>query len=234
MLSKIYILLVIKTNIDNLMPPIHNKILISLSIFMIVIPLFSGCIEEDGQQNKTPEVSISYPSFNQYVAGIVKITGTAFDEDGEKQIQIIEIRINGSDWITAEGTVEWSYDWNTFSTKDGNTIIYARAFDGIDYSEIIEIEVQIQNPEISESDAHKWGVFIAAGNYPVDNESKLGNGGLNLAEDMVAYFIEEYGYSTSNLYILFDDGWIREDNGYGKRIETLQQRYHQYDSETTH
>jgi hypothetical protein len=46
---------------------------------------------------------------------------------------------------------------------------------------------------------------------------------------MAAYFIENNGYSTDNIFILFDDGWIREDNGHGKRIETLQQRNHEYE-----
>jgi len=31
------------------------------------------------------------------------------------------------------------------------------------------------------------------------------------------------------MIILFDDGWIRMDNGYGARVETLQERNHKYD-----
>jgi hypothetical protein len=46
---------------------------------------------------------------------------------------------------------------------------------------------------------------------------------------MSVYFIEELDYSTDNIIILFDDGWIRDKNGYGKPIETLQQRIHKYD-----
>jgi len=63
----------------------------------------------------------------------------------------------------------------------------------------------------------------------MDNESKLGNGGLIFAEEAASYLIEECGYSTSNIILLFDDGWIREDNGYGNRTQTLQQRPHEYD-----
>jgi hypothetical protein len=29
--------------------------------------------------------------------------------------------------------------------------------------------------------------------------------------------------------VLFDDGWIRADNGYGERVQTLQERTHSYD-----
>jgi hypothetical protein len=103
-----------------------------------------------------------------------------------------------------------------------------RSWDGTDYSSVEEIKVNVDNPESVESDTHKWAVFVAAANFPEDNESKLGNGGLNLAEEMASYFVENYQYSTSNIIILFDDGWIRSDNGYGNRIETLQQRTHKY------
>ena len=72
-------------------------------------------------------------------------------------------------------------------------------------------------------------MFVFAGNYPADNDSKLGNGGLYLAEEMAGFFIEEYDFPTSNIFILFDDGWIRGDNGYGNRIEPIEQRTHQYD-----
>jgi hypothetical protein len=72
-------------------------------------------------------------------------------------------------------------------------------------------------------------LFIAAANFPKDNNSKLGNGGLYLAEKMAAYFIEQAHFPTSNIMILFDDGWIRADNGYGGKEKTLQQRQHEYD-----
>jgi hypothetical protein len=211
------------------MPLKSSQMFIFGLILLMIFPLFSGCIEDESQKNNIPEVSIIYPSFNQYVASIVKITGTATDEDGDQQITVVEIKINGSEWMIAEGTNEWSYDWNTFTFKDGKTMIYVRAYDGKDCSEIIELPVQIKNPEVSETDEHKWAVFVFAGNYPADNETKLGNGGLVLAERIASHLIEEYEYPTSNIFILFDDGWIRSDNGYGKRVETLQQRVHQYD-----
>jgi len=211
------------------MPLKPSKIIIIGLILMMIFPLFSGCIEDEGQQNHLPEVTIIYPDYNEFVASIVKITGLATDKDGDRQITLVEIKINGSDWVAAEGTNEWSYDWNTFTYSDGKAMIYVRAYDGKDYSEIVELPVQIQNPEISETDEHKWAVFVFAGNYPSDNESKLGNGGLVLAEEMASFLVEEYDYPTSNIFILFDDGWVRSDNGYGQRIETLQQRVHEYD-----
>ena len=104
---------------------------------------------------------------------------------------------------------------------DGIYQISVRSTDDEMYSDVVEITVEVDNPEVVESDSHKWALFVAAANFPSDNESKLGNGGLYLAEEMAAYLIEECSYATSNVIILFDDGWIRDDNGKGEKIETL-------------
>ncbi|MCX6663312.1 MAG: caspase family protein, partial [Euryarchaeota archaeon] len=111
----------------------------------------------------------------------------------------------------------------------GMYTISARSFDGKDYSEIQSITVTLNNPTSVDSGAHKWAIFIAAANFPEENDTKLGNGGLYLAEDMAAYLIKNSQYPTSNIMILFDDGWIRKDNGYGTKQKTLQERPHEYD-----
>ena len=205
------------------------KIIILALLIIISLSFISGCIDEGNNENTKPEIELSYPQNGFTISGVVKIFGIANDLDEDDDIVKVEININDSEWIVAEGTNNWSYDWGTYNIKDGPYNIFIRCWDGEDYSDIIEITVVVKNPKTMESDSHKWAIFISAANYPINNESKLGNGGLNLAEDMAAYFIENYDYSTSNIYILFDDGWIREDNGYGGRVETLNQRNHQYD-----
>ncbi len=199
-----------------------------LLTIIMVIPLFSGCIHDDTEKNNPPIVEILYPTINEIVSSIVKIIGTASDPDGNNTIEYVEIKINSSDWEKAEGTVQWSFDWATYRSHEGSTLISARAWDGITYSNVSEIIVFVQNLEVSESDAHKWAVFVIAANFPAENETKLGNGGLYLAEKMATFFIEIFEFPTNNIFILFDDGWVREDNGYGEQIETLQQRPHQY------
>ena len=207
----------------------HWKIIILMLFIIASLSLFSGCLEEGNEINEQPNVEIHYPQNGITISGLVKIFGIAYDLDEDDNIEKVEINLNNSGWIVAEGTINWSYDWGTYHLDDGPYTVNIRCLDGKEYSDIVEITVIVNNPKTMESDSHKWAIFIAAANYPSNNESKLGNGGLNLAEDMAAYFIENYGYSTANMYILFDDGWIRGDNGYGNRIETLQQRHHQYD-----
>lgn len=204
---------------------------IAIALFLILFlafSCFSGCIEEEEKNNK-PIVEVTYPSYGDVVSNIVMISGLAHDKDGDNTIKYVEVMVNGSKWDKAEGTDKWSYDWRTYDLEDGVYYFRVRAWDGIDYSEICRLNVTIDNPDAMESGDHKWAIFIAAANFPLDNESKLGNGGLNFAENMAEYLIEECGYSTSKMYILFDDGWIRGDNGYGKRVETLQERNHFYD-----
>lgn len=210
-----------------------NKLIISIIAIIIVIviavPLFFVSFEETGKENQIPTITIDYPVEGDSVARIVTISGFCSDPDGVVTIKKVEIMIETVfDWKEADGTEKWSYNWDTYNLNNGFYKIKVRAWDGADYSNIEEIKVIVKNSEIVESDQHKWAVFIIAANFPKDNESKLGNGGLYLAEEMSAHFIENCSYPTSNIIILFDDGWIRSDGGFGDRLLNLQNRYHKY------
>jgi hypothetical protein len=205
-----------------------KKIVAILVVISLSLPLLAGCLGEDKLDNKMPLVEIKYPRNMRTVSNIVMISGIASDPDGNDTIVRIEVMID-DDWDIAEGTTKWSYDWRTYEIDDGLYNIFVRAWDGTSYSDVEEITINVDNPETIGSDSHKWAIFIGAANFPSDNESKLGNGGLNLAEEMAEYFIMNYGYATSNVILLFDDGWIRANNGYGDKIETLQERRHRYD-----
>jgi len=203
-----------------------------IAVFIIVSllgTLFSGCLGDNDTSNQKPDVTISYPLDKATVSSLVMISGTSSDPDGDNELRKVEVKISDNKWVNAEGTTQWSYDWNTYEYNDGMCTISVRAWDGKEYSDIQTITLEVDNPEVVESDSHKWAIFIATANLPVDNESKLGNGGLYLAEDIAAYLIESCNYATSNIIILFDDGWIRDDNGYGEKLMTLQERNHEYD-----
>jgi hypothetical protein len=207
-----------------------NKILFAIVIvILIVIPIIVFLPLEDVEpENHRPIVEITFPLSGSKVSKFVTFIGTAHDSDGDKTISKVEIFVDNQ-WLTVNGTTKWSYTWDIFGLEQQRVDIKARAYDGIEYSDKDEIIVFINNPITVETDSHKWALFIAASNFPKNNESKLGNGALNLAEKMTAYFVENLGYSTSNIIILFDDGWVRADNGYGEPIISLQQRSHEYD-----
>ena len=205
-----------------------RKIIALLLVLVVILPLtFIYFLEEKTSLNKKPFVEITYPYNGAVVSKIVTISGTATDPDGNDNDLLVEVTINNNLDI-AEGSNLWSSEGKVFDIEEGFYTVKVRSWDGTDYSDIKEIYLEVDNPEIVENDAYKWAIFIAASNFPEDNESKLGNGALNLAENISAYFIENLGYSTSNIIILFDDGWIRKDNGYGEPIVTLDQRRHDY------
>jgi hypothetical protein len=201
-------------------------------IFALLVGTFSGFFGQNFNLrliNGKPTVTITYPSNGATIARLVMISGTASDPDKEDTISSVEVKIGEGDWSIATGTTLWSYDWTTYTSQNGMYTISVRSSDGKDYSEIQSITVTLNNPTSVDSGAHKWAIFIAAANFPEENDTKLGNGGLYLAEDMAAYLIKNSQYPTSNIMILFDDGWIRKDNGYGTKQKTLQERPHEYD-----
>jgi uncharacterized protein YneF (UPF0154 family) len=203
-------------------------VLLIIIIVLLVFTVFSGYFVEEKVFNDKPTVKIQYPIDGSTVSKIVTISGIANDPNGDQTIKKVEIMIDKT-WFEVEGTNKWSFNWNILNLQDGYYNISARVWDGAVFSDIDTITVKVFNPEVVESDSHKWAIFIIAANFPEDEESKLGNGGLYLAEKMVDYFIENCSYPTSNIFILFDDGWIRNNNGLGEKIQILQQRYHKYD-----
>jgi hypothetical protein len=206
----------------------NKKIIVVLVIILALIPMFSGCLEEDHKKNHKPTVEIITPSYGESVSKIVQISGYASDPDDDETLKKIEIMTDNNNWVTVEGKTEWSYEWITYDLEDGEYTIQVRAWDGADYSDVEKITVKVFNP-IAQPGGHKWAVFIMAANFPVENESKLGNGGLYLAEEMVAYFVDNFNYPTSNIVILFDDGWLRKKDGFGDKLSLLSETPHSYD-----
>ncbi len=211
------------------------KWIVALAVIVVItllVGVFSGFFGQNCNLrllNGKPTVTITNPSNGATIARLVMISGTASDPDKEDNISSVEVKIGEDDWATATGTELWSYDWTTYTSQNGIYTISTRSYDGKDYSEIKSITLTVNNPTSIDSGSHKWAIFIAAANFPEENDTKLGNGGLYLAEDMAAYLIERNQYPTSNIMILFDDGWIRSDNGYGTKQKTLQERSHEYD-----
>lgn len=211
-----------------------HKSILALIFIIILMPLgiYMGFFNNNFNIHFTeekPTITITYPRNGATVARLVMISGTASISTSKMNITRVEVKIGENSWVTATGTTLWSYDWTTYSSQNGLYKISVRSYNGKDYSPIHSINVTVNNPTSIDSDSHKWALFIAAANFPKDNETKLGNGGLYLAEDMAKYLIENHQYPTYNIMILFDDGWIRTDNGYGVKDKTLQERFHEYD-----
>lgn len=209
-----------------------SKLIISLIVIIIILSiifLFSTFLKNKSfntNVSKKPYVKILYPEDEMSVFDLVMISGNA--SDSGIKLKNVEVKINDDPWKNATGTYNWSYTWDTYELEDDVYTIHVRAWDSNLYSDIQSIDLYVNNPDEVLSGNDKWALFVAADNFPKDNESKLGNGGLFLAENISSYLIENCSYSTSNIIIFFDDGWIRANNGYGAPVQTLQQRQYKY------
>jgi len=97
--------------------------------------------------NQPPAITITSPANNSVVTGIVSIAGTASDSDGS--IEKIESLMIYNDvetiWETVTGTTSWTYQWNSTEFPGGSYRFRFRAFDGLDYSETVELTLKVQN-----------------------------------------------------------------------------------------
>jgi hypothetical protein len=80
---------------------------------------------------------------------MVTISGSASDGDGT--VELVEIRIDGSQWHSVAGTTQWEYEWDTSVYPDGEHTLEVQAQDNDGfYSDISSIAPTVDNspPEI--------------------------------------------------------------------------------------
>ena len=96
--------------------------------------------------NDAPEISISVPTTGDVVGGLVDISGNATDD---KMVARVEVYIHKnwkSDWAKADHDLasgRWNYSWDSSSVSNGTYDISIRAYDGLHFSEIVTIMVNV-------------------------------------------------------------------------------------------
>ena len=98
-------------------------------------------------RNIPPTINITYPAEGETVSGVITITGIAYDEDDG--LPTVDLRIDNGSWeevaIAANPDyLSWSYVWDTRSVENGLHTIFARAYDGENYS-IATVNVTVYN-----------------------------------------------------------------------------------------
>ncbi|MEW6069374.1 MAG: PKD domain-containing protein, partial [Candidatus Thermoplasmatota archaeon] len=98
--------------------------------------------------NQPPTIDITYPVDKQVVKEVVVIKGTASDADSI--VTNVYVRIDNASWddiaVSPAQSLSWEKAWNTTKVLNGLHTIYARAYDGVDYSEIKSAKVYVYNP----------------------------------------------------------------------------------------
>ena len=66
------------------------------------------------------KVNIDLPAEGAYVSGTVEVKGTATNQRGF--ISQVEVKVDDGTWMTADGTTDWSFSWNTPTTNGPHTL----------------------------------------------------------------------------------------------------------------
>jgi hypothetical protein len=98
--------------------------------------------------NKRPQVQILSPANGEALSGLYNITGLASDPDTADVIGSVEVKLDNSPWRYATGAEDWYLNYDFTNVFPGRHVIYARASDGKDYSDMkfVEIDVVTEAP----------------------------------------------------------------------------------------
>lgn len=81
-----------------------------------------------------PKVQVTYPGEGELVNGTILITGNAHHPLSDGKLKWVMIKIDDGGWEEADGTVSWSYEWDSTTVEDGEHLIQAIASDGTSQS----------------------------------------------------------------------------------------------------
>jgi hypothetical protein len=94
-----------------------------------------------------PKITYSGPASGQKVKGSLVLTGNI--TKGTREVQKVQISIDGGNWTKAAGTYDWSCTVDTTPLKNGPHTFAIRAFDGKEYSEVSNVSLTVDNPKAS-------------------------------------------------------------------------------------
>lgn len=95
--------------------------------------------------NQLPSVSIDSISQGQMLTDVVNVSGTAGDPDGDFTLVNVDVRIDNGNWQLANGTTSWYFELNTTLLPEGSHTVYARSYDGINYSSLASVTATVNN-----------------------------------------------------------------------------------------
>ena len=180
-----------------------------------------------------PKIRILSPADESTVSGLITITGSASDAEGE--LKSIEVKIGTEAWEPVDGLEYWSLLWDSkksITTTSERVVIKARAFDGEEsYSIYDSITLNIENIE---SDTDSDSVPDIYDSCPTDPLNWIDTDGDGIGdntdkfktdpsqwfdEDEDGYGDNPYG-SKPDMFPLDPTQWIDLDgDGYGDNLE---------------
>jgi len=96
--------------------------------------------------NRTrPTIEFITPTEGQKVKTKITVSGIA--TKGTVDIVKIQLRVDSGEWIDMTGNSTWTYSLDTTKLQNGKHTLQARAFDGMDYSDIANRTMIVDNPK---------------------------------------------------------------------------------------
>jgi len=112
--------------------------------------------------NCPPECTIKKPFANSKLKDVIRVSGSSSDDCLE--IEQVDLKIDNGEWVLAQGTDIWSYEWNTENIGDGEHVIYVRAFDGYLYSDFLNESISVK---VNNNSTDGWGFLTDSNNMLV-------------------------------------------------------------------
>ncbi len=94
-------------------------------------------------ENIPPTVEIEEPDQDAVVWDIVSISGVADNPDDSENMLTVFVKIDDGDWMDAEGTSSWAFEWNSSGIDEGLHTISACSYDGELFSPEDSVEVTV-------------------------------------------------------------------------------------------
>jgi hypothetical protein len=95
--------------------------------------------------NKPPTVTITKPTNNEKLSGMIKIEGTA---DDDSYYILISIMFDDGTWIQVSEDKSWYFFYNTTKLDDGEHTISARVYDGSLFSDNATVTILVDNGKV--------------------------------------------------------------------------------------
>ena len=108
-----------------------------------------------------PIVALILPTNGSTVRGILTITGTSLHPYQDHLVDLVLVRIDDGEWISAQGTTSWEYALDTTQLEEGRHKVAVKAFDGESYSNVITREFIVRNAHDGDALGHVTIYLIA-------------------------------------------------------------------------
>jgi hypothetical protein len=106
----------------------------------------------------TPRCNITEPLQGAIVRGHLVVKGVS--NCGQRQGALVQVRVDGSDWGHAVGIETWIFEVDTLHLKNGMHRIEAIVIDGQNNSQIVSVDVRVNNNANSAPNGGRFPVWL--------------------------------------------------------------------------